>query len=189
MARNLHFSMEPAKHGLMADLQMHIFSVRWVVFIFLMNSKNEVSINKAVTPPPFTSCAQFTGESTDRMSLPAPENSKWKVPVSGRKGTVSFFKTLLHLELRDVALNAEFRASIRRVPGCILIIFSDNAVKWHCRCPHSTGKLSQHASCSLSPTPAASPQLCSLSRPPGIAPYLQTLMPQTALSSLFFLLW
>lgn len=44
--------MESAKHGLIVDLQMHIFSVRWVVFIFLMNSKHEVSINKAMAFSP-----------------------------------------------------------------------------------------------------------------------------------------
>ena len=46
--------MESAKHGLVVDLQKHIFSVRWVVFIFLMDSKDEVSINKtwAPNPPP-----------------------------------------------------------------------------------------------------------------------------------------
>lgn len=46
---------ESAKHGLIVDLQKRIFSVRWVVFIFLMDSKNEISINKAVAfPPPFS---------------------------------------------------------------------------------------------------------------------------------------
>lgn len=46
---------ESAKHGLTVDLQKHIFSVRWVVFIFLMDSKNEISINKAMAfPPPFS---------------------------------------------------------------------------------------------------------------------------------------
>lgn len=46
------FSMESAKHGLIVDLQMHIFSVRWAVFIFLRNSKHKVSINKAMASPP-----------------------------------------------------------------------------------------------------------------------------------------
>lgn len=46
------FSMESAKHGLIVDLQMHIFSVRWAVFIFLRKSKHKVSINKAMAPPP-----------------------------------------------------------------------------------------------------------------------------------------
>lgn len=44
--------MESAKHGLVVDLQKHIFSVRWVVFIFLMDSKDEVSINKTLASPP-----------------------------------------------------------------------------------------------------------------------------------------
>ena len=44
--------MESAKHGFVVDLQKHIFSVRWVVFIFLMDSKDEVSINKTLAPPP-----------------------------------------------------------------------------------------------------------------------------------------
>lgn len=43
--------MESAKHGLVVDLQKHIFSVRWVVFIFLMDSKDEVSINKTLASP------------------------------------------------------------------------------------------------------------------------------------------
>ena len=44
--------MESAKHGLVVDLQKHIFSVRWVVFIFLLDSKDEVSINKTLAPHP-----------------------------------------------------------------------------------------------------------------------------------------
>lgn len=52
MVWNLCFSMESAKHGFVVDLQKHIFSVRWVVFIFLMDSKDEVSINKTLALPP-----------------------------------------------------------------------------------------------------------------------------------------
>jgi hypothetical protein len=55
-------SVESAKHGLIVDLQMHIFSVRWVVFIFFDEQQNEVSINKAMVsfPSHFISCAQVT---------------------------------------------------------------------------------------------------------------------------------
>ena len=110
--------MESAKHGFVVDLQKHIFSVRWVVFIFLMDSKDEVSINKTLAPPPphFTSCGRFTSELTNQMSLPAPKNSKWKVPVSER--TISVFKELLRLEHQEVA----FRAWLRVSQGCSLII-------------------------------------------------------------------
>lgn len=77
--------MESAKHGLTVDLQMHIFSVRWVVFIFLMNSKTEISINKAMAFSPLIFCTIHT--LTNHMGFPAPKNSKWKVPVSDGEGT------------------------------------------------------------------------------------------------------
>lgn len=35
-------SPESAKHGLTVDLRMHIFSVRWAVFIFSTNSKKKM---------------------------------------------------------------------------------------------------------------------------------------------------
>ena len=107
---------ESAKHGLTVDLQKHIFSVRWVVFIFLMDSKNEVSINKAMAFPPhpshFISCARLTSELTNQMRLPTPKNSKWKVPMSDREGTVSVFKELLHLEHHELVFHALLRASV-----------------------------------------------------------------------------
>lgn len=46
------------------------------------------------------------------MRLPTPKNSKWKVPMSDREGTVLVFKDLLHLEHHEVVFHALLRASI-----------------------------------------------------------------------------
>ena len=78
-----------------------------VLFHSRHNSSTETVIPHP--PPHFTSCGRFTSELTNQMSLPAPKNSKWKVPVS--EGTISVFKELLRLEHHEVAFHAWLRAS------------------------------------------------------------------------------